>query len=427
MKLLLMIINYAVAYLFYESSLTRNMKFEEKHYTILHGVFCIFLMDISFRKPVLHLCICLFLLLLSSIFYQEKFSNKMILILAFVLVRSLSKFLAIALLGHPMEERLEQGFINIPYLQLVNILSFMLTYISVVIWRTIRKNKQTELPERIKAILLAMLLLTVIGGYVIYYLLFHRDKRNLYQIFSLTLMLLFGIHYFVLIVVEKLNELMREIYDGKMKLQEKKFEEEYFYELQEKIRDLRKIRHDYKNQLLALMAVKWEDEEHLEDEIKHFLEKMDQSEKIVYTENYVLNAICKNKFTQARNSDIIVNWKIMVPSRINMRSNEIGALFGNLLDNAIEACERVSEERNITFKVFVKDEKMIIHMKNTRNIQYRPENGQVTSKIDTDNHGFGMESVKEIVKKYHGTLTVSETWKHYETNMILYGIHGTDS
>jgi len=426
MKLLLNIINYAVAYLFYEKSLTRKVKFEGKHYAIMHGVFCVFLMELTFRNIILHISICILLLLLSSVYYEEIFSTKLILIMAFWVTHSLSKFFTIALLGHLMGGKVGHGFLTISHLQLENMLTCMFTYISVVVWGTVRKNRNTNLPKEIKGILLSVLVLTIIGAYVMYYLLFYKNYKNLYRIFTIMLIVLFGIHYFVLIMVEKLNELMSEVYDGKMKLQEKKFEEEYFYELQEKIRDLRKLRHDYRNQLLALMAVKWEDEEHLEEEIKHFLKKMDQSEKIFYTENYVLNAICKNKFTQARNSGITVNWKITMPSRINMRSNEIGILFGNLIDNAIEACEKVLEERNMILIVSVKDKKMIIHMRNTRNIKYRLEEKQRTTKEDADNHGFGMESVKEIVEKYHGTLHITETQRHYETNIILYGIHGTD-
>lgn len=427
MSFLLNIMNYAVVYLFYENSLTRKIQFEGRHYAILHGVFCFFLMEFTMKIPFLHVIVCLIVLFLSGAFYRESFSTKLIVLLFFIAARCLSKFLAIDILRHLMEKRMEQGFMTLSHIQMESILTCVISYIFVVIWCTVRKSKNTDLPKAIKAALLGILVLMVIGAYTVYFFLFYAGGDNPYRIFTTVLILLFGIYFFVLLVVEKLNELMNEIYDGKMKLQEKKFEEEYFYELQEKIRDLRKLRHDYKNQLLALMAVKWEDEEYLEEEIRHFLRKMDQSEKVLYTENFVLNAICKNKVTKARNSGITVNWKLTVPPRINMRCNEMGTLFGNLLDNAIEACEKVLEERNIIFIAAVKNEKMIIRMKNTRNEFYAPEKGQTTSKWDKENHGFGMETVLEIVRKYHGTLDVTETKRHYEINIIMYGIHGTDS
>lgn len=281
--------------------------------------------------------------------------------------------------------------------------------------------------KEIKAMLLSALVLIIMGAYAAYYLLFQKEEQNPYRIFTIILVLLFGMHCFVLLVAEKLYGCMNEIYEGKRKLQEKKFEEEYFYELQEKIRELRKLRHDYKNQLLALMAVRWEDEEHLEEEIRHFLRKMEESEKVLYTENYVLNAICKSKFAQAQNHGIIVNWKITVPPRINMPSNEMGVLFGNLLDNAMEACEKAKEGRNVILIASVKEEKMIIHVKNTRNLDYKLEKGQTTTKLDKENHGLGMETIYEIVRKYNGTMGVTETEGHYATNIIMYGIYGTDS
>ena len=51
-------------------------------------------------------------------------------------------------------------------------------------------------------------------------------------------------------------------------------------------------------------------------------------------------------------------------------------------------------------------------------LKYR-ENLPVTSKTDAENHGYGLRSIRSIVEKYHGTMTVSSEDEIFTLNILI--------
>ena len=95
---------------------------------------------------------------------------------------------------------------------------------------------------------------------------------------------------------------------------------------------------------------------------------------------------------------------------------DISALFGNAMDNAIEAVEKISqvEKRLITLKVSSRNNFVMIRLDNydTSNIDLSTDQLPSTSKADKDYHGIGLKSMEYIAHKYNGnlTLTKEENW-----------------
>lgn len=88
---------------------------------------------------------------------------------------------------------------------------------------------------------------------------------------------------------------------------------------------------------------------------------------------------------------------------------DIYMLFGNLLDNAIEAAERVedAENRIISFTLNKNRDCMVCHIENTFSIEPEFVKGvPQTIKKDKRFHGFGVKSIKNIVFKYGGTVNM---------------------
>src|SRR5699024_8892122 len=87
---------------------------------------------------------------------------------------------------------------------------------------------------------------------------------------------------------------------------------------------------------------------------------------------------------------------------------EIYSLFGNALDNAIEAVLPLEEDRR-TISLFVKraHNMVSIHIENYFSGE-RIFSGDlpVTTKADKEYHGYGMLSMKTVVEKYGGTMAV---------------------
>ena len=84
-----------------------------------------------------------------------------------------------------------------------------------------------------------------------------------------------------------------------------------------------------------------------------------------------------------------------------LTQTELCCVLGNLLDNAIEAELKLSKaQRKIEIKIVMIAESVLQDVQKVKNIG--------TTKQDAENHGFGLKSVREIVKKYDGFMDLYE-------------------
>lgn len=85
-------------------------------------------------------------------------------------------------------------------------------------------------------------------------------------------------------------------------------------------------------------------------------------------------------------------------------------IFGNTLDNAIEACEKISESDNKIISVSVNCTNGFIFITITNPVLEKVivhNNHIETTKKDRTSHGFGLYSLEKIAKKYDGEMTIS--------------------
>lgn len=111
-----------------------------------------------------------------------------------------------------------------------------------------------------------------------------------------------------------------------------------------------------------------------------------------------------------------------------MRDADIYSLFGNALDNAIEAVKDVDEEkRNIGISVKRVGEMVSVHVENYLDKPLEM-NGDLprTTKKDKEFHGFGLISIRNIVQKYGGIMTVKRVNNTFNLNIIFFRNAGTD-
>jgi len=116
-----------------------------------------------------------------------------------------------------------------------------------------------------------------------------------------------------------------------------------------------------------------------------------------------VNAIISNKFADAYSKDIAIISQIGDMSDIFLTDEDIVILLGNLLDNAIESCERVIGKRIIYFKFIIDPEYLVISIRNSVSKKIEIINNFIPSlKGDSEFHGYGLMSVLDIADKYGG-------------------------
>lgn len=190
-------------------------------------------------------------------------------------------------------------------------------------------------------------------------------------------------------------------------LQEKLLKEKY-KEVAAEIENQHKVVHDVKHHLLVLQGLLKEKEIQRMDAYLADVEKeFTVSEMKKWTENEIVNLILNQKIVSAQKAGISFRIDIEERVAIPVSDSENCAIFGNLLDNAIEACERIeSGEKWIHVKMRRQGRMFMLEVANSTETFPQKVNGKWTSsKQEGQMHGYGLKSVEDIVKRHKGIVS----------------------
>lgn len=226
----------------------------------------------------------------------------------------------------------------------------------------------------------------------------------------------FGVQYFVYNVNRK-NESIKELESRQQQLQ---YQSIYASNIRQQAFAVNQIRHDMKQHMSVLSVMLSEDRY---DEAKKYLQSY-QSE-VFTTECYIdvqdpyLQALLNVKFTTARQNNIQISF--VYQAELAAYSNvAICNLMGNLLDNAIEACQKVDDSREIRLSIIGNEERLIINISNSVNSPV--DTSFRTGKADAKKHGFGIKTIQSIVRQYDGDFSAYNKDGLFNIQIILYGV-----
>lgn len=145
------------------------------------------------------------------------------------------------------------------------------------------------------------------------------------------------------------------------------------------------------------------------DDVSEIKEALDIYDSAYKTENEALNIVLMEKSLICKHENINLS-VIADASKLGfMKDADVYALFGNIFDNAIEAVRKVESDdgRIIGLNIKTVNSFLIINVFNQYAGKIDMENGlPKTTKNDTRYHGYGLKSVKYIVQKYNGEMTI---------------------
>lgn len=177
------------------------------------------------------------------------------------------------------------------------------------------------------------------------------------------------------------------------------------YEKSEKINtEIRRFRHDYNNHMNCMKSLVQSGRyDELMDYINNISDAFPQSGFLYNTGNYIADAILTDKLENARKTRTNISFKGIISPSIN--NTDLCIILGNILDNAVEACEKIDGEKEISVFGGYQHGYFILIVKNPISCHVQTENGiPATTKPDTAYHGFGLQNVESVVKKYDGIM-----------------------
>ena len=174
--------------------------------------------------------------------------------------------------------------------------------------------------------------------------------------------------------------------------------------LQKKIEDARRAKHDVRHHILLMQEYLNSGElEALREYLSRYSESLPDDSLVRFCENNAANALLLYFAQQAKDHGIDYIVKAQIPKDFFISDTDISALFGNLLENALDACKEEKEDgRKIIVRAGMTGGSFCATVDNTftGSLRYTGDGDLISTKHK--GHGLGTQSVKIIAEKYHG-------------------------
>lgn len=278
----------------------------------------------------------------------------------------------------------------------------LILYLFSLILKKIRK-KENEGNVKIKE-WIAIFLIPILSLYLIIVLVESSDMLKYEGIITVTA--IFAIN----IIVFYLYEGLQESYKNNLSAILFEHEKEYYYEqckyMEASAESARSFRHDTKNHLLSIANhIKIGNHKEAEEYIYKIIgSKLDSKKTFSNTGNIAVDSVINFKLNEAEKNCIQVSADIQIPNNLLLDPSDITAIMGNLIDNAIEACLKLEQDkRRLTVCISYEKGRLFIEAENTFNGVISIRYGRITTlKSDKLNHGYGLKNVEKIMEKYDG-------------------------
>lgn len=192
------------------------------------------------------------------------------------------------------------------------------------------------------------------------------------------------------------------------------------------IMQVRDIKHNMKNNLIAILAYA---ENGKYDKMIEFIHETMGDGKIAIKDvsnsgNIVIDSLIGYWYVTAKKKGIKFSIDICIPMSMTFKGADISLILGNLLENAVEAAQNAEGVRYINTKIKYDKNNLFLFVANSYSgTLLKSKNGKLQSKrSDSKNHGIGLASVYRTVAKYHGTVVIEDSVpERFKIQVLLYG------
>lgn len=227
---------------------------------------------------------------------------------------------------------------------------------------------------------------------------------------------------FIAALVFTIRLLLRRYEDRRLAFYQNNLMNRHYDEVQNIYQKMRGWRHDYHNHIQTMKA--YLELNNLES-LSSYLDQLDNDLKavdtVLKTGNMKLDAILNSKLSLIASRQIRTNTKASVPATLSVSEVDLCIIIGNLLDNAMESCERIEDPKDRFIRVYigVLKQHLYISVTNSTNETSRKALLILTSSSKGEGHGFGLKRVDALVSKYAGYLNRQNEPGVFATEIIL--------
>lgn len=297
------------------------------------------------------------------------------------------------------------------------LLSKFVAFVIIIIFKIgKRKFNVNNLNSKYLILLSVLPITTIFIGILMYQVILIIDTVSLKIVFVFANMLLIVSNIIAFEIIRNQNKLAKSEYELKL-LKENITEQTKHYEnLQSSHEEIRQMRHNMRSVCIATIAeLKVGKIDNAIEQLQSNIDIIEKSSKVIDTGHPSIDSIIENKLNKCDELNINVNLSYQYKKSITINEIEIAVIVGNILDNAMEACQKVISDKEIWGSITVDKQDIIINIKNTA----VGSNNLKTSKINKKDHGYGLKSISLIAKKYNGYTKFSFSDNTFTSYVIL--------
>jgi len=337
-----------------------------------------------------------------SFYFISRITYKLLLSLIIIAIKFASELVTGAVVVEVMGISVEQVQDNLILYMLGVLISTLFALFIVFMIRFFMRNNKQEMENQFNLLIAlmpiqSMLLCLILYGYFVE--MFQTDTLGIIAVI-ISLVLIFVI-MFVINNQRKALLYKKEYEVAQFKL---KAQIDHYQKLYDAQCEVRKIRHDIGNNLIAIFG--FLENLNVQAAMEHIVRinaDMTKAAEIVDTGFPPVDAIISAKINRANESEIKLNYKVLIDGVLHVDQFDLAMIVASALDNAIEGILRSEGvSKDILIHIATVVEYVSIYVENfTSETVYSDFR---TSKSDKSSHGFGMAQIESIALKYSGTI-----------------------
>ena len=350
--------------------------------------------------------------LFAVIFYTGKWLLKIFLSFIFYAILFCVDYLGLILVDLLLDSAdLSNSVIQVILVLLCKTVLFVIVLILDYFWK---REKELDVKKSEWILMISFPMMTVVIMLVM--LLSFQQKNNSFGYLTVSFGMV-SINLVMFVLLKYISAREKQYNQMKILQERNKEKMQAYYEFSKDYAQKKRMVHDYNNQIHCIQGLlrqnKYREAEEYADKLTEIL--IDGRE-VIDVNNTVLNVVLNQKYRLAKSKDIALYFQVNDLSGLWMKEQDVVILLSNLLDNAIEACEKLDCNKVIRLKLVKEKQQMVLSVQNPVAVPVEIKNNDIqTGKGDKKNHGIGLKNIQMVLDKYGGIgrIRCDKGWFYY--------------
>lgn len=242
-----------------------------------------------------------------------------------------------------------------------------------------------------------------------------------YEMFLNLILIIWG-YVIVFTGVSSSSRIISLMYDYKIIENQVELQRQNYSTLNESLNQLYALKHDERHHINAIESmVRQQSYKEALEYIEQY-NRNDMSTTIpTLCNNFVADSIIKHYMGIAIRNKIDFKTDLIIPENIGINSLDLCIVLGNSLENAIEACDRLtdSQDKYIELTSKIVGTHIIFQITNNYYGDIVTTDNIIKSSKGGPSHGIGLSNIRETANKYSGNLEIKYSDNRFEITIIM--------